>query len=226
MDVLSVVQLLDERVDLVDLLALGMIGLLCAREDRQQENLRLRLFRAQVLDDGGHAFSDFRGRVAGRLAVTLEAGVVRADHHHHGLRLDAIELAVLQPPQDVLRAVTADAEVRGLQRGEVRIPDFLATLLLAAPGVGDGVTDEEHVDIPLLGDFDEAFMALDPVSLARLGFDGGVGGNVDRRTGDDQRNEGETEGSFEVHGERDFVSQEAAGRLPTEHTEYTEKATR
>jgi hypothetical protein len=57
---------------------------------------------------------------AGRdLLAGSAAAVVRADHEHDELGLDAFELAVLDPPQHVLRAVAADAEVGRLVLAEV-----------------------------------------------------------------------------------------------------------
>ena len=59
----------------------------------------------------------FRPRVtSATLAVVagLPADVVGAGQDHDDLRVDAVELAVLQAPEDVLRPVGAPAEVAGV----------------------------------------------------------------------------------------------------------------
>jgi len=44
-----------------------------------------------------------------------------------------------------------------------------------APEIGDRVAKGKQIDAALLGDFDEALVALDPVGVARRGFDCRVG---------------------------------------------------
>ena len=58
------------------------------------------------------------------------AGVVGAEHEDGDLGLDAVEFAVLDPPDDVLGLVAADAEVGGLVFTVERFPD------MGAGGVG------------------------------------------------------------------------------------------
>jgi hypothetical protein len=116
------------------------------------------------LDDGGDAVGDLLGAMA--------AGVVRADHEDGDLGGDAVEFAVLDAPEDVLGLIAADAEVGGLQGTEGFVPDFLAAA--AAPAVGDGIAEEEDVNIAFLGDLDKAFVAFDPALVARAGGGGGI----------------------------------------------------
>ena len=92
------------------------------------------------------------------------AEIVGADHQHGQLGLDAVEFAVLQAPEDVLRLIAADAEVGGFERTVVLFPNLLAA---AAPAVGDRVAEEQQVDAALLGDFDEAVVPLHPARIAR-----------------------------------------------------------
>ena len=64
--------------------------------------------------------------------------------------IDAIELAVLQPPEDVLRAVGAPAEVARVPAGERRLPVGEEVRIVGrAPAPRDRVADEVDVDPPL-----------------------------------------------------------------------------
>jgi hypothetical protein len=67
----------------------------------------------------------------------------------------------LTAPQDVLGAVAADAEVRGLVLAELLLEDGL----LAVPAGGDGVAEEDDLRFALLGDGDEGFVRLEEVGL-------------------------------------------------------------
>ena len=134
-----------------------------AREDREQQDFRAGAFRLQLGDDRLHALGGLRGRALIDLIVVLllrpalMSRVVRADHEHDLLRLEAVEVAVLQAPQDMLRAVAADAEVRGLQRRPILLPDRLA---FALPAVRDGVAEEDELGLALLGDLVERLVAF------------------------------------------------------------------
>ncbi len=75
------------------------------------------------------------------------ADVVGARQQHDHLRIDAIELAVLQPPQDVLDAVGAPAEVRRVPSEEVLLPVLQQLRIVGgAPAPRDGVAFEIDVD--------------------------------------------------------------------------------
>ena len=84
------------------------------------------------------------------------AGVVRADHQHHGLRLEALTLAVPQAPQHALRRVAGDREVGGPDAAEVLVEHRLVRVL--HPPVGDRIAVQQQVDVALLGDLDEPFV--------------------------------------------------------------------
>jgi len=154
-DALAVVEFGDLLIDRRDLLADRRAGLGAAREDAQQQHLGLRRTVAEFGDDGLDALGNLLGAVA--------AGVVRADHQYGELRLDAFEFAIADAPQDVLGAVATDAEVGGLERGEVLLPGRLGGA--AAPGVRDRVAQEKQVHIALLGDGHETFVPFHPTGI-------------------------------------------------------------
>src|SRR5262249_50883325 len=92
----------------------------------------------------------------------VAAEIIGADHEHDDLGLDALQLAVLEPPQDVLSAIAADAEVGRLERDGLLLEDLAAGALavpLATPGIGDRIAQKEHVDATALGDLDELGVA-------------------------------------------------------------------
>src|ERR1041384_4786409 len=120
----------DEGVVLLELFMSGAqfsIGLVAARKNGQQQNLRARRLLSYELHDSGDAARD-----AGRVVA---AGIVGADHDNGSLGLEPVEFAVFETPEHVLRAVTADAEVGRLVLSEGRIPD----LRLPPPPGCDGV---------------------------------------------------------------------------------------
>jgi hypothetical protein len=115
-------------------------------------HLGLGLLFAQCLHDGFNALGNLLG------AVT--AHVIGTDHNHSNLGFDAVQFAVLDAPEDVLRAVAADAEVRGLERGKILVPGRLG--IAAAPGLSDRVAQEDDGDIALHGLGDEALVPFQP----------------------------------------------------------------
>ena len=96
------------------------LGLLAAGEDGEQEDLGPGQLLAERRDDGLDALGDLVGGVG--------AGVVGADHQDDDLGADAVELAVLDPPEDVLGAVAADAEVGRVAGAVVPLPDVALPL--------------------------------------------------------------------------------------------------
>src|SRR6202035_150642 len=94
----------------------------------------------------------------------------------------------LNPPEHVLSPIAADAEIGGLERLEVLLPDFLPGL--AAPAVGNRVAQEQDVDSALLGDGDESLM---PLLILGNRLDGAVVGFLVIRPGRHTGQDGETE---------------------------------
>ena len=66
-------------------------------------------------------FQHDRADAFGDLGRGVGAGVVRADHQHHGLRLKALAFAVLQAPEHALRGVAGDGEVGRADVAEVLV---------------------------------------------------------------------------------------------------------
>jgi hypothetical protein len=76
-----------------------------SRKDGTQNDLGVR----QALFEFGEDGFDAKDGVLGRLAA---AHIVGANHEHRNLRLYALDLAILQAPQDILGAVAALAEIQ------------------------------------------------------------------------------------------------------------------
>ncbi len=188
---LAVVEFRDGRVDLGDLQADGMIRLLETRENGEQQDLRLGRAGLDFLHDRRDALGDLRSRVG--------TGVVGADHQHDRLGLDAVEVAVLHAPEDMLRAVAADAEVGGLQRRVAFGPDGFAR---AAPALGDGIAKENDIDVTLLGARVETLVLDHPV-VARHRRGGGIRRLGKNRQGTEQTKKQESRRSGKgFHGKR------------------------
>src|SRR5205807_448505 len=115
-DVALVVKPRDDAVDLRDLVAHG-IARHTAREDGEQQNLRVGEVVPQLQHYSAHALSDFRG--GGRAGIVAPARVVGAEHQHDGLRLESLALAVFQAPENSLRRVAGDGEIGRLNFAEV-----------------------------------------------------------------------------------------------------------
>jgi hypothetical protein len=157
----------DGLVDLPDLGPVRMIGLLAPGKDPQEEHAGRGRPGVNLPDDGLDSFD----RARRRLGVAL-ADVVGADHEDHDLRADAVELAVLKAPENVLGPVPGDAEVGRLEGSEVLVPDLAAG---RPPGVRDGVAEEEDVDTPAAGLLREALVAVEPGTLFGDGAGPGEG---------------------------------------------------
>jgi len=54
--------------------------------------------------------------------------VIRSDIQDDQLGMDALQFPVLDPPQDAMSGVAPDAEVGGLERGEIFVPHHLVGL--------------------------------------------------------------------------------------------------
>jgi hypothetical protein len=106
-NILAVVEFGERLVDLENFSALGAERF-TTRKNTEQNNFCVRLTRADLLDNGGDALKDFG------LGIVLVVRIVGANHDDGDLGLDAVELALFKPPEDVLGAVAADAEVDDL----------------------------------------------------------------------------------------------------------------
>ena len=80
---------------------------------------------------------------------------------------DAVEFAVLQPPEDVLGAVAADAEISGLPAE----PNSFSQTALPPPCQPSVIESprKQQVDTAFLGDLNEAIMAFYPIRISRRG---------------------------------------------------------
>ena len=119
-----------------------------ARKDGRQDDRRVRRLLTAEIDDRLHTPHDLGDRC---LIAGLRAHVVGAGQQDDHLGIDAIELAVLEPPQDVLRAVRAPAEVGRIPAVEVLLPvgDEVG-VVGRAPSAHDRIALEIDVDSPLL----------------------------------------------------------------------------
>ena len=89
--------------------------------------------------------------------------------------MDAVQFAVVHAPKDVLGAVAADAEVGGVARRVILVPDIRAAV---APEVGDGIAHEQNVNAALLRFLHKTFVTFDPAGIPRHGIGGGVPGRL------------------------------------------------
>jgi hypothetical protein len=101
-----------------------------------------------------------RADLAGR--VVCVGDVVDADEKDGGFGFQAIEVAVVQAPEDMLGVVAADAEVEGMAGRVIFRPDLFA---IALPALSDGVSDEDdfRLALVLLGapvEFEEPLVCL------------------------------------------------------------------
>ena len=107
------------------------------------------------------------------MVLGVVGDVVGADHEHDDLGCDAFELAVVEPPEEVLGVVAADGEIGRLSRGVVPNPNGPGG---GHPGGRDRVTQEQQINIPASGGCDERLMQLEPGTRPGLGHDRRVGG--------------------------------------------------
>ena len=109
------------RINFVDLRLL-VPARVAARENGEQQNLAVRQPGAYSNHHRLHAGDGFGNGVSRSFLVALLAGVVRGNHQHHHLGLDAVELTVVHAPEDVLGAVAADAKIGGMARRVILVP--------------------------------------------------------------------------------------------------------
>src|SRR2546423_8181076 len=155
--VLTVVQTGDDLVRFFDFETIGVRGPRAAREDGQQQNLRIRKILAELEDVGADALGDFRSGCA--------AGVVGADHQHDRFGLMALSFAVLKTPQHALRRIARDAEVGDLYVAEILAHDSLAAgvaewVTIGAKEIGDGIPNEHDVKVAVFGALHQRGLAV------------------------------------------------------------------
>ena len=95
--------------------------------------------------------------------------IVGTDHDDGRFGLDAVKVAIVQPPNDMLGAVAADSEIHGVALGIMLGPGVFAA---AFPALSDGVADENEITVSLRHAFVEGLMPLGPTAAARYGFSG------------------------------------------------------
>ena len=153
----------------------GERGVLGAGEEGGHHDRRSGRFLAERGDDRLDSVDDIRdGRLIGRAAP---GQVVRACLQDDDLRGDAVELAVPQAPEDVVRRVAPPAEVRRIPAVEVPRPVGQESGVVGRPPSSrDRVALEIDVDLPPLRLRDQLPVGRPGVRIAAL--DGGVGGSA------------------------------------------------
>src|SRR4029079_2194603 len=98
--------------------------------------------------------------ICGSISAAIGCDVVRAEHHHDDLGFEALKLAILHAPEDMLSAVGIDAEVGGLERCEGAVPNRLAAARAGSgsPEIGDGIADEQDINVALFGDIEKGIV--------------------------------------------------------------------
>ena len=141
-DILAVSQGREEFVHLVNPFADGVLGRCSTGKDREQKDLGVRMLRPNGLHDlfdaGSNPF---------RLLVAVTTEIVGADHDHDDLRMDAVEFAVLQTPENLLGRLSGNAQIQRLPWREARI----AVGSMSRPPVGDRVADQDEIEVPFPG---------------------------------------------------------------------------
>ena len=199
---LSIAERGDELVGRLDLEAERLGGFFTAGEDRLQEDRRLGTALLVFLDDCFHALGDLFGGVAIQIA--------RAGEEDDELGVQAIDLAVLQPPEHGLRGIAGVGKVEGVDTGVARAPHG-AVIALRVADDRVGVAVKNEIDIPHLPRGIEILLKMvEPGREWRQGGCGRVGvgregrcGPVDRASCESGRAQGECEEGGEenaVHG--------------------------
>ncbi|KAF4516243.1 hypothetical protein B566_EDAN000483 [Ephemera danica] len=142
-----------------------IIGGCATRKDAQQKNLGLRKLRTQQPHNRLHS--------GGRLLrwVFSRPRVVGADHHHRRFRMDAVDLAMLQPPQHLLSPVAVESQIHCPAMGIVPVPHLPPRV---TPPLCDGIADHQQIDRSLSHARHIAFMLRHPpAGSLRSGNDSG-----------------------------------------------------
>src|SRR5688572_18372398 len=177
-DILAVREFADDLIHLQDFAALR-IHIFTAREDGAKENFGFGQLGAEFLDDRANALGDLVG------GIVFAVGIVGANHEDGSFRAEAVDVAVVEPPEHMLSAVTADPEIDRVVFREILSPDFLAGSL---PAFGDRVADKDELRFlaTLGGALVEEVLAVSPAAFARDRIDRGMaGGKSDLRRSDE-----------------------------------------
>ncbi len=150
---LSVVEFGDAIVDFMDGIHLRRsIAGPIAWKDSQQEDFGFGTFGAHFSNDLLHAF--------GNLIRRIVFAVVGADHEDDDLGVDAVNFAVLDAPDDMLGAISADTEIGSVAIGVEFIPNAFAAI---APEIGDGIAHEQEINSSGFGLLHEILVTRHPV---------------------------------------------------------------
>jgi hypothetical protein len=135
------------------------VHIVVARKDSHHDNHRVWSLR---LHDPQHCSQTCRHVLHGRVDAACRnprADVVRARQQHNHLRIDPIELAVLQPPEDVLDTVRAPPEIRRVPTEEVLVPVLEELRIVSRPPPPrDRIAFEVDIDAALPGFREQMFM--------------------------------------------------------------------
>ena len=120
-----------------------------AGQDAEQDDLRARHAAAGLIDDRLNAGDGLRG------VPMHPAHVVGADQDDRDLRMQAVELAVLDAPQQMRGGVALEAEVERVPVGVEPLPSGGEVAPIFRPGLlpilGDAVAKPNQVDAPATG---------------------------------------------------------------------------
>jgi hypothetical protein len=157
-----------------------------AREYREEQHIDVGVLPLELTDDGSDPLRDVLRRVG---------AVVRADHDDRRRRFDSVNLAVVQPPEHVLRAVTAEAEVDGVARRVEPGPHVPADAL---PPLRDRVANEQQLGIAVLYHLQSLPVPLGPPFL--IGPAGRDNTRIRRRISRVQPNGARAASEYGEHG--------------------------
>jgi DNA-binding IscR family transcriptional regulator len=161
--------------DLIDGGGLG--GIAPVRENGHQDDFGERVHRAAFIENGPGS----RGDVLGRILHVVNAG-----EQDNDLGREILDVLVVHAVKNMFRTIGTDADVEDIFIAIVFIPNGGAHPKhgggrLFDKILGDGIADEQDIDLLALGGGDAIFTLLQPAMLAR---DGVIGGNGGGRIGD------------------------------------------
>lgn len=168
------------RMDVGDCAARGCVGSATGGKWAADQDVRLRLRRAQLIDDGIDPGCDIGWTVTG-------THVVDSDLKHDHTRSQWGELTSLQAEQHMLRAIAGDSERGGCTAAEVSIEGAntigaCTAILDSSQRLRDGVAQEQDFEISIAGgEIGESPMLIPPRTSAPSGCRGAMLGRRQRR---------------------------------------------